>query len=212
MQDRREPEDNECDEAHLHGIRPEQRGGIGRTDELDEEDAKGPRDPNPDGSRIRGGTRHARRRNAGYLRLWRSRDTRPSMTFRLDDQGPRLDSRFGLRYRLRDPLAQCSEEKFHVLARLRGAVEVWSFERLGRLLHLVLAERGLVFQIGLVQRERHRDLADRAEDGLDPRIEVFEGVVTRDVRDGQDALGPMEVRLTQELSETFGTNDVPDRH
>src|SRR5438132_528193 len=40
MQDRREPEDNEGDEAHLHGIRPEQRGGIGRTDELDEEDAK----------------------------------------------------------------------------------------------------------------------------------------------------------------------------
>src|SRR5437016_4061843 len=40
MQDRREPEDSEGDEAHLHGIRPEQRSGIGRTDELDEEDAK----------------------------------------------------------------------------------------------------------------------------------------------------------------------------
>src|SRR5207244_13404596 len=80
---------------------------------------------------------------------------------------PRLDSRFGFRHRLRDPLAQGSEEKFHVLARLRGAVEVWSFERLGPLLHLVLAERGLVFQIGILQRERYRPLAVGARDGPD---------------------------------------------
>src|SRR5438093_10713754 len=60
-------------------------GSVGRHRHV--EQAKVPRDPNPDGSRIRGGTRHARRRNAGYLRLWRSRETRPSMIFRPDDQG-----------------------------------------------------------------------------------------------------------------------------
>src|ERR671937_2225214 len=81
------------------------------------------------------------------------------------------------RRRLRDPLAEGVEDGLDILAVLRGAVEVGSVERFGRLLDLLLTERRLVLEVRLVHGERHRDLADGLEYGFHPRVQIFEGVV-----------------------------------
>src|SRR5439155_397638 len=60
--------------------------------------------------------------------------------------------------------------------------------------------------------EADRDFADGSEHGLDPRVEVLERVVSSDVGHGEDALRPVEVRLSKELAESLRSHDVPDRH
>src|SRR5207245_10515696 len=55
--------------------------------------------------------------------------------------------RRGLRRRLRDRFAKRPEGELDVLARLRGTEEVRGVKRLGRLLHLFLAECGLVLKV-----------------------------------------------------------------
>src|SRR3989449_11652286 len=117
-----------------------------------------------------------------------------------------LASGFGKR------LAERAEDALHVVARLRRAEEVRRIDRFRRLLHLFLAERRLVLEVHLVDCEGHWNLAHGPEDGFDPRIEVFEGVVPRDVRDREYPLGPVKVRFAQKLTKSHQAHDLPALH
>src|SRR2546427_175410 len=120
--------------------------------------------------------------------------------------------RGGLRCGLRDRFAKRSEDELDVLPRLRGTEEIRGLKRLGCLFHLFLAECGLVLQVRLVDRERDGDLAHGPEHGLDPRVQVLERVVSRDVGHGENPLRPMEVSLPEEFAESLRAHDVPDGH
>src|SRR5438445_2867826 len=149
---------------------------------------------------------------AGYLSLWRCAGTVEPGSVKVRGPAGRLRLRCGFRRGLCDRLAERPEHQLDVLAGLRGAEEIRGLEGLRGLFHLLLTECGLVLQVDFVDRKRDRDLADGPEHGLDPRVEVLEGIVSGDVRHGEDPLRPVEVCLAKELAESLRAHDVPDRH
>src|SRR3970282_1186179 len=109
----------------------------------------------------------------------------------------------------RDSVRERPEKGLDVFARPRGRVVAGGVEALRRAVELIFTDWGLVPKVGLVYGEHDGNLADRAEHGLDPGVEVLEGVVPRDVADREDPLGPVEIRLPEELAEPFRPHDVP---
>src|SRR5436853_6842214 len=126
---------------------------------------------------------------------WLRRGTRSSGLARLDD-------------RLREAL----EGHLDVVAGLRGRVEDWALVRtkeVRRVLRGHLASGG---EVGLVAQRVHGDRADRVPYAVDPLREISEGGRARSVEHREDALGPVEVRLLEELKEGAFAHDVEDHH
>src|SRR3989454_2439272 len=115
---------------------------------------------------------------------------------------------------LKDHRPEPSEERLHVLPRLRRGVEIRCLERPRRLLDLSIPvqDHDLVFQVDLVDRVDDRDLADDVEHALHPVVQLLEGGVPREIADRDHSFCAVEERLLEEVAEPLLPHDVPDRH
>src|SRR2546430_2085491 len=114
--------------------------------------------------------------------------------------------------RLDDRLREALESDLDVVAGLRGRVEDRALVRtkeVRRVLRGHLASGG---EVRLVAQRVHGDRADGVPDAVDPLREISEGGGARRVEHREDALGPVEVRLLEELKEGAFAHDVQDHH
>src|SRR3990172_4527046 len=111
---------------------------------------------------------------------------------------------------LRDERGQLPERLLHVLPGPGRREVVGRLVRAREPPHLLVGDLRAVGEVGLVpeeeQGDRPRDLVDRG----DPVGELRQGVLARDIANGEDARGPVEVGLLEELPEALLAHDVPD--
>src|SRR5207244_8161125 len=114
--------------------------------------------------------------------------------------------------RLPDRLREALEGYLDVGAGLGGRVEERALVRtqeVRRVLRGHLASGG---EVRLVAQRIDRDRADGVPDAVDPLRQISEGGRARSVEHREDALGPVEVRLLEELKEGAFAHDVQDHH
>src|SRR5256886_11682142 len=114
--------------------------------------------------------------------------------------------------RLDDRLREALESDLDVVAGLRGRVEDRALVRTKEVRRVLRGPLASGVEVRLVAERVHGDRADGVPDAVDPLREISEGGGARRVEHREDALGPVEVRLLEELKEGAFAHDVQDHH
>src|SRR6266567_2893667 len=122
-----------------------------------------------------------------------------------------LFSRHALELAPRDDGPEPLERLFHSVGGLRGRPDEVGVVRLRDSADLLLSVVRAVLEVRLVDGDQHGHPPDDLLDPVDPAHEVDQRAPSRDVGDGEDAAGAVEVRLAQEFLEPRLAHDVPDR-
>src|SRR3989339_169718 len=103
------------------------------------------------------------------------------------------------------------ESAFDIVACLRRSEHRGCPLLHGEDLEVLHGHAHVVLQITLVAQEHYRYFACGRCHRLDPVSQLAQALLTGDVTHGQRALGPIEVRLAKNLSETRLPHDIPDQ-
>src|SRR5437867_13007591 len=112
----------------------------------------------------------------------------------------------------RNHLCEPEDARLDVVTRFRTREQERGLVGVRERFHVSRRDFRLVPQLRLVCKSLHRYVPRHAVHRGDPVVQFHKRLLPRDVADRQDPLGPVEVRLLEELPEPLLTHDVPDRH